>query len=107
MAAEVITAMDLEVDQIAPAFHPFIQQPAVVALHDLEAAAEAVGDSAGYVAESVARQAPLVAEAAVDGDRVAASEVFDDPSIKRGQIYFPGDRRFGSSAENRSVPFPF
>lgn len=68
---------DLELDQIAPEGNPALQQPHVVAFHDLEATVEIGFDPAIDVDEAFRRAAALVAEAPVDRPGVAIPEAFD------------------------------
>src|SRR5262249_5757262 len=70
--------MNGEVDEVAPARDPGVEERAVVGLHELEAARERRVDTARHVGEPVGGEAALGAEAAIDGRGVAVLEVLDD-----------------------------
>src|SRR6266568_5274309 len=69
---------DPELDQVVPAGGPLRQDRSVLALHDLEAAAEVLRDPTRHVAETVRHQSAFVAKAAVHRNGIAVSEVLDD-----------------------------
>jgi len=69
---------DLEADaQPVPAQHPLLQQPQVVALHELEAAREVRLDPAVDVTQPFRQRTPAVAHLAVDRQHVVVTEAFD------------------------------
>src|SRR5262245_51936215 len=63
--------MDLELGQIAPVLHPFVEQPPVRGLHDLVAALEVRRDPARDVGQPFGRHAAALAKALVHAHRVA------------------------------------
>ena len=54
---------DFELDQIFPPGHPFGEEILILALHDLEAAAEIVGDPTRHIPQSLGRHSALFAKA--------------------------------------------
>jgi len=69
---------DLETNKIRPLRHPPVEQRPVGTFHDLVALRQIGSDPAGHIVEPLGREAPPVAEALVDGTRVAVFEVLDD-----------------------------
>jgi hypothetical protein len=55
-----------------------LKEGTIVALHNLEAAAEVVCHPAAVIAKAIWSEAASIAEAPVNRDRVAAVEVLDD-----------------------------
>jgi hypothetical protein len=55
-----------------------LEERTIVALHNLEAAAEVAGHPAAMVVQAIWSEAASIAKAAVNRDRVAATEVLDD-----------------------------
>ena len=70
--------VDLELDEVGPRGDPGIEHRAVVRLHHLEAEPHVLVDPAREVGQPGRCQAALVAEAAVDGDRIAIAKMLDD-----------------------------
>ena len=69
--------MDLEFDEVAPASHPFLQQPGIVRFHELIATLERRVHPAGDVRQPFRRKSSLIPEAPIDREGVAALEVLD------------------------------
>lgn len=70
--------MDFEIDEIRPGRDPVIEQTTVLALHDLVAAGQIGGHPTVDVAKPVRCQSALLAEAIIDGTRIAVAEILDD-----------------------------
>src|SRR5262249_25012935 len=68
----------LEIDDVAPARDPYVEQLRVVALHHVEALREIRRHPARDVPQSVRREPSLLPEAPVDGRWVAVLEALDD-----------------------------
>src|SRR5204863_8957675 len=68
---------DLELDEVAPAQDPLLEQARVVALHQLEAAVEARLDPAADVREPVRRAASVLPEPPVHRLGVTVLEALD------------------------------
>src|SRR5262249_18591476 len=69
---------DLELHQIAPPRHPFLQQQRVVRLHQLEAAIEVGFDPAIDIFQTLRHAPPRFAQTAIDRAGVAIAEALDD-----------------------------
>src|SRR5262247_3487414 len=68
----------LHVGDVAPAGDPLVEQAAIVALHELVAAAHVRRDPARDVGEAVRRLAPFVPEPPVYRNGIAVLEALDD-----------------------------
>src|SRR5262245_16397769 len=78
--------MHFEIDDVAPACHPLIQQLGVVCFHKLVAAFKLLIHPTGKVGETLRREASLVAESSIHGDGVATVEVFDHHVERLGHV---------------------
>jgi hypothetical protein len=67
----------LEIDEVVPVAHPFIEQCALLALHDLEAAAEITGDPAVHVGYAFRGKPAPFTKPTVNWNSVPITEVFD------------------------------
>jgi hypothetical protein len=69
---------DLEFHQIAPMHDPLLQQPCIVALHELEAPIERWLDPAVEVFQTLGHLPAVIAQPAIDRFWIAVTKPFDD-----------------------------
>src|SRR5580704_3159423 len=98
---------DLELHEVRPAGDPALEQAHVVALHQLEAAAEIGGDPTADEVEPLGHHAAALAQAAIDRLGVLVAEALDDHELHQlphKRLPPPGlasrSRRFASAFLN-------
>src|SRR5688572_18549730 len=96
---------DLEVAQVAPHQHPFLDRAGVVAFHQLEAAAEIGLDPGADIFQPRGHHAPLLLEALVERLWIVAVEMLDNHeqhAASPGRLWARGGRQRCALASSRS-----
>src|SRR5687768_4755259 len=70
--------VNLELDQVRPCRHPDLEESWVLALHELIAAPQVLGDPAAHIPESLRAEPAFRTKPRIDGSRIAVFEVLDD-----------------------------
>src|SRR5689334_624347 len=69
---------DFELGEVLPVRHPFIEQPAIRAFHDLKTAAKVLSHPTAAIFDSVRHQASLLVKTPVHRDWISVPKRLDD-----------------------------